>query len=209
MSFSIGRKNKIFVFFSTNQPLSTLNLDQEILLNNQSVLYLFIRQQVSERHTVASDTPSNSTRFRLIEPIKVKDAFDQWDYDHLHGRFDLDLEPHTRNTSFPTRWCLSDNVSIYCRIQQAHSNGNTTSLSNFDQSTTTSTKKFLRNTRSQENNNRSNSTCLNTSYDENMFGHEDLIDDNRQQSRQRIDDRNKDLSLLMEGLLIKICLISD
>ena len=161
MSFSISKKIRIsyFGFSTTQQPLKG-NLNQELLLHNQSVLYLFIRQQVSERHTNASDSPSNSTRFRLVEPIRLKDAFDQWDYDHLHGLFDLDLEPHTRNTAFPTRWCLSDNVSIYCRVQPINSNGKTTVVSNFEQSTAASTETYLRHTLPQENNDRNKDSTL-------------------------------------------------
>ncbi|CAF0945876.1 unnamed protein product [Adineta ricciae] len=182
----------------TNQPSTILNSDQEVLLDNQSILYHFIGQQVSERHTNASASPSDLTNFRLVEPIKVKDAFDEWTYDHLRGLFDLDLKPHTSNTTFPTRWCLSDNVSIYCRIQQIDSTGSTpSSLKNSDRSTSIPVDKFLRHSRSQDNSGRS-STRRAPFLDRSISEYPNSVNGSRKQDGQGTDDERDDLFSLMK-----------
>lgn len=174
-----------------------MNSDKETLLDNQSILYHFIRQQVSERDTNTSGNPSDLTSFRLVEPIKVKDAFDEWNYDHLRGLFDLNLKSHTGNASFPIRWCLSDNVSIYYRIEQINSPGSTPSSSN------TAADKFLRHSRSQENNGR-NSTQFKPCLDRSMSEYPNSVNGIRKQGGQEIDDEREDLFSSMKGLLSNI-----
>ncbi|CAF4796199.1 unnamed protein product, partial [Rotaria sp. Silwood2] len=109
---------------------------------------------MSKYPVVISTTHSNQSRFRLVEPIQLNDAFDRWEYDHLCGLFDLELEPHDSNTRFPTRWHLADDVSIYCRIKTINNNEQKTSLSRFDRLYTDSLDRFVRNVCAQENNSR-------------------------------------------------------
>ena len=130
--------------------------DQKIfVLNSQCPLYLFIREQMPKRRIIASGAHSNATRLRLVEPIISDDGFDKWEYDHLHGLFDLDLVPHNNANSFPARWCLAENVSIYGRIEIINSNENTTSSSHYNRSCPDSLEDFIRHICAQKNNKRS------------------------------------------------------
>ncbi|CAF4278285.1 unnamed protein product, partial [Rotaria sp. Silwood2] len=111
---------------------------------------------MSKYPAVISASHSNSTRFRLVEPIRLNDEFDRWEYDHLRGLFELELEPHGSNTRFPTRWHLADNVSIYCRINTINSSEQNASSSHFDRLHTDSLDAFVQDVCAHENNNRSN-----------------------------------------------------
>ncbi|CAF4819223.1 unnamed protein product [Rotaria sp. Silwood1] len=111
---------------------------------------------MSKYPVVISTAHSNSTRFRLVEQIRLNDEFDRWEYDHLRGLFDLELEPHVSNTRFPTRWQLANNVSIYCRIKTINNNEQKTSSSHFNRLHTDSLDTFVQNVCAQENNSRSN-----------------------------------------------------
>jgi hypothetical protein len=85
----------------------------------------------------------------------LNDDFDNWEYDHLRGLFDFELEPHDKNTQFPTRWHLADNVSIYCCIKTINSSEKQSSSSCFDKLHTDSLDAFVRNVCARENKDRS------------------------------------------------------
>ncbi|CAF0908395.1 unnamed protein product [Rotaria sordida] len=137
---------------STSNPTTD---QQSFVLDVNCLLYLFIREQMSKHSVVISTVHFNSTRFRLVESIRLNDEFDRWEYDHLRGLFDLELVPHDNNTRFPNRWHLADNVSIYCQIKTINNNEQKTSLSHFDRLYTNSLDTFVRNVCAQENNSRS------------------------------------------------------
>ncbi|CAF4209270.1 unnamed protein product [Rotaria magnacalcarata] len=138
------------------ESISNSIIDQKpFILDAQCPLYLFVREQMFKYPVVVSVSHSNSTRFRLVEPIRLNDDFDKWEYDHLRGLFDLELVPHDSNSKFPSRWHLADNVSIYCRITIINSNEQIGSSSRFDRLHADSLDAFVRNVCAQENNDRS------------------------------------------------------
>jgi hypothetical protein len=117
---------------------------------------------------------SNSSRFRLIEPISLNDDFDKWEYDHLRGLFDLELEPHRKNTQFPIRWHLADTVSIYCCIKNISSSEKQSSSSRFDKLRTNLLDTFVRDVCARENIDRSD-TWLQALKNADILHFEDLI----------------------------------
>jgi len=135
---------------------TSIRYNEQFLLPTNCLLDLFIRQQLYERGTIISIGRHNSTRFRLNEPINMTDDFSPWQYDHWHGLFDLVIEPYNNTNSFPTRWRLADNASIYCHLNNNDSAARTSFSSVNDKPRTTSLQVFIQDVCTRENNGQSN-----------------------------------------------------
>jgi hypothetical protein len=112
---------------------------------------------MSKKGTVTSIGHSDSHRFHVLEPIKFTDDYSEWEYDHWQGLLGLELEPHGSNTKFPAKWCLIDNVSIYCRITNSDPNKSFSSSSLIDRSQSKSLESFIQDACKHENNSLSES----------------------------------------------------
>ena len=147
---------KCFFLASSNATPLSVRYNEQFSLSSACLLYLFIRQQLSDRGTITSNTARGLAPFRLIEPISSIDDFGTFQYDHWRGLFDLQLFPHTKATAFPPRWRLADNARIFCDIRDHGTMGIVTSSSNGDRPRTASLDVFVRDVCIHENNGQGN-----------------------------------------------------
>jgi hypothetical protein len=133
--------------------------NEQFSLPVDCLLDLFVRQQLNEHDTIASSSHRNSTHLRLIKPVSLIDDFSTWQYDHLHGLFDLMLKPYDNMNSFPDQWRLADDAHIYCQLNNSDSAGQTFSSLTNDKPRTTSLDAFVQDICIQEDSGQSNKWC--------------------------------------------------
>jgi len=131
-----------------------------------------------ERGTTTSVAHHNSTRFRLIEPISCNDDFGTWPYDHWHGLFDLELEPHGDKVQFPAQWRLAHDVTIHCRIETCNSTEKTLPPSHMDRPRTETLDVFVHDVCVRQKNGQSKS-WLKALNQEDIFSFEHLTNLNQ------------------------------
>lgn len=66
-------------------------------------------------HSLQKICTPQSARFRLFEPITIKDEFGPWSYDHFRGIFEIELRPYSKET-FPNAWRLANDARIYYQL---------------------------------------------------------------------------------------------
>jgi hypothetical protein len=127
-----------------------------------------------KNRTVTSIDHSSTHTFRVLEPIKFKDEFSDWEYDHWQGLIDLRLEPHSSYARFPAIWRLTGDVSIHCRIINSESNKTLSPPSSVDRPQSELLKSFIYDVCAREKNSLSES-WLKALRQEEIFDLEQLV----------------------------------